>query len=261
MRHGYGGIILSAVIVAAFLTVTGETFGSSIYFDIDSDLVADTEHTMGVGQDVVVSVCLSGFTEETGSFQFDIFYDGSVLELLDYDTYMGQPDEDPGLMGTIQTKAELGPWGTSQWSSPVTQEVNEYDSGWGSMREFYTAGSFTETAGGDGILAYLVFDAVGLSSPAKCRAILKGGGRYVSTLPTPSGFLSKLLGIIWRGPTAVTMLVEPDGAELERLSKLVETGQLKPIVAEIFPLARVGDAQQLSESGHVRGKIVLTVRE
>ena len=158
----YRGIVLSAVIMAAFLTVTGETFGASIYFDIDSDLVADTEHTMGVGQEVVVSVCLSGFTEDTGSFQFDIFYDGSVLELLDYDTYMGQPDEDPGLTGIIQTKAELGPWGTSHWSEPVTQEVNEYDSGAGSMREFYTAGSFTETAAGDGILAYLVFDAVGV---------------------------------------------------------------------------------------------------
>ena len=162
MRMSCRGIVLSAVIMAACLIVTGETFGSSIYFDVDSDLVADTEHRMGVGQDVVVSVCLSDFTEETGSFQFDIFYDGSVLELLDYDTYMGQPDEDPGLTGIIQTKAELGPWGTSQWSEPVTQEVNEYDSGAGSMREFYTAGSLTETATGDGILAYLVFDAVGV---------------------------------------------------------------------------------------------------
>ena len=136
--------------------------GSMIYFDVDADLVADTECTVEIGETFMVSVCLSGFTEATASFQFDVFYDGTVLALLDYDTYMSQPDEDPGLTGPIQTKAELGPWATSQWSDPVTQELNEYDAGAGLMREFYTAGSFTQTATGDGVLAYLVFEAVGI---------------------------------------------------------------------------------------------------
>jgi len=106
-------------------------------------------------------VCLSDFAEETGSFQFDLYYDDAVLELIDYDTYVGQPDEDPGLTGTIRTLAELGPWATSQWSTPVTQELNEPGGGGGGARlEFYTAGSFTQTASGDGVLAWLVFRPV-----------------------------------------------------------------------------------------------------
>ncbi len=153
------GILSLALISAVFLGTNGEGLGSSVYFDVNLDLLPDTEHTMVFGDEVLMSVYLGGFTEETSSFQFDIFYDGGILKLVDYDTYIGQPDEDPGLTGITQTKAELGPWATSQWSAPVTQEVNEFDAGSSSMREFYMGGSFTETATGDGILTYLVFKA------------------------------------------------------------------------------------------------------
>ena len=130
-------ILVSACLCALAIALPTTSFGSHIYFDAAADLVADTELTVGVGETLVVSVCLSDFTDTTGSFQFDVLYDGAVLTLLDYDTYMSQPDEDPGLTGTIQTLAELGPWATSQWTDPVTQETNAYDSGAGLMREFY----------------------------------------------------------------------------------------------------------------------------
>jgi len=153
---------ITVVVLIISVAVPCEGLGADIYFDVDADLLPDTECTMNVGDEIVLLVCLSNFTEETGSFQFDMFYDGSILTLLDYDAYMGQPDEDPSLPGIIQTKAELGPWATAQWTEPVTQEVNEYDAGSGGMREFYAAGSFTQTATGDGILAYLVFEAIGV---------------------------------------------------------------------------------------------------
>ena len=148
--------------VVALVCLSASASGVSIYFDIDGDALPDTNCTIGPGDALVVGVCLSDFAEEAGSFQFDLYYDDAVLELIDYDTFMGQPDEDPGLTGTIQTLAELGPWATSQWSSPVTQEFNEPGGGGGGARlEFYTAGSFTQTASGDGVLAWLVFRPVG----------------------------------------------------------------------------------------------------
>jgi len=152
------GILFSVYVVAALACLSTAAPGAQIYFDMNGDELPDTECTIGLGEELLIGVYLSDFSEETGSFQFDIYYDDAVLGLIDYDTYMGQPDEDPGLGGPIQTLAELGPWATSQWSEPITQELNAPDGGSGARLEFYTAGSFTETATGDGVLAWLVFE-------------------------------------------------------------------------------------------------------
>ena len=44
-----------------------------------------------------------------------------------------------------------------------------------------------------------------------------------------------------------------------RIAELVDMGVLKPQVNEVLPLAEARKAHQLSETGHVRGKIVLRV--
>jgi hypothetical protein len=190
---------LSLCVVAGLAALPCAAIGSAIYFDVDGDLLADTEYAVGPGETFEVSVCLSGFTGQTGSFQFDVFYDGDVLALLDCDTWVGQPDTDPGLTGPIQTKAELGPWGTSQWSNPVTQELNQYESGPGLMREYYTAGSFTQTATGSGILAYLVFEVV-------------GPGQTVLDLQRPGGtwFLEEVTEQPTPTNLTVTVIPEPE---------------------------------------------------
>jgi NADPH:quinone reductase-like Zn-dependent oxidoreductase len=43
------------------------------------------------------------------------------------------------------------------------------------------------------------------------------------------------------------------------LAALVDDGQLRPIVAETFPLARAADAHRAVETGRTTGKIVLTI--
>lgn len=56
-------------------------------------------------------------------------------------------------------------------------------------------------------------------------------------------------------------LVEPDGCGLEKISRLVEAGQLKVDVAATFPLERADEAHRRLEAGGVSGKIVLEVSE
>ena len=51
----------------------------------------------------------------------------------------------------------------------------------------------------------------------------------------------------------------PDAAMLAELSRLVDAGSLRVIVAETFPLERAGDAHARVEAGHVRGKVILEV--
>lgn len=55
------------------------------------------------------------------------------------------------------------------------------------------------------------------------------------------------------------VFVRPDGEDLRELSELVSAGKLRPHVEEVFPLARVADAHERLEGGHVRGKLVLSV--
>jgi NADPH:quinone reductase-like Zn-dependent oxidoreductase len=51
----------------------------------------------------------------------------------------------------------------------------------------------------------------------------------------------------------------PSGADLECVGRLVEAGGLEVVVDRVLPLAEAARAHELSETGHVHGKIVLTV--
>ncbi|HCS56450.1 MAG TPA: alcohol dehydrogenase [Gordonia polyisoprenivorans] len=53
--------------------------------------------------------------------------------------------------------------------------------------------------------------------------------------------------------------VRPDATDLAELARLGETGALTPEIAEVFDLADAAAAHERSESGHVRGKIVVRV--
>jgi NADPH:quinone reductase-like Zn-dependent oxidoreductase len=53
--------------------------------------------------------------------------------------------------------------------------------------------------------------------------------------------------------------VRPDPEDLGRLSELAERGVVSVHVQETFPLERAAEAQRLSQEGHTRGKIVVTV--
>ncbi|MDT0222980.1 NADP-dependent oxidoreductase [Gordonia sp. AC31] len=53
--------------------------------------------------------------------------------------------------------------------------------------------------------------------------------------------------------------VRPDAADLAELARLADAGDLTPEIAEVFDLADASDAHERSQSGHVRGKVVIRV--
>lgn len=63
------------------------------------------------------------------------------------------------------------------------------------------------------------------------------------------------------GVRASSFLVEPDRADLESLTDLVEKNQLRPHVETVLPLEQAAEAHRLIEQGRTTGKIVLTVAE
>jgi NADPH:quinone reductase-like Zn-dependent oxidoreductase len=103
--------------------------------------------------------------------------------------------------------------------------------------------------------ADVVFDSTAQGT-CSLRA-LRPGGVLVSILEHGDTELAATVAAAGRRFAGIS--VEPDYASLEAIAALVDAGQIRPHVAETFPLAEAGKAHELIESGRVQGKVVLTV--
>jgi NADPH:quinone reductase-like Zn-dependent oxidoreductase len=122
----------------------------------------------------------------------------------------------------------------------------------------------------------LVLDGVGQSVWKSSLRVLRRGGRLVTlTIPLPeaksgklrffstaiAGVLSGSLRALIAGKRLLVARVQPRGGELEKITGMIESGRLHPIIERVFPLEQIGEAHRLSESGHVRGKLAVKVRD
>ncbi|WP_225578924.1 NADP-dependent oxidoreductase [Pseudomonas sp. PDM14] len=101
----------------------------------------------------------------------------------------------------------------------------------------------------------LVIDLVAGETQERSWAVLREGGRLVSTLSEPKSERPEAQGKI-----GTFFLVEPDGEQLEKIARLIESGQVRPVLSKTFPLEEVAEAQDFLEHSHVKGKVVLVVR-
>ena len=114
----------------------------------------------------------------------------------------------------------------------------------------YTSQRFEEVVQGVDV----VLDAIGGDTQTRSLGALAPGGILVSIVGgPPRAELEK------RNVRGVGILVKPDGKQLEQIAKLAESGALRPEISAVLPLAEAAKAQELSEGGHTRGKIVLEV--
>ncbi|MFH8790442.1 NADP-dependent oxidoreductase [Streptomyces roseoverticillatus] len=93
-----------------------------------------------------------------------------------------------------------------------------------------------------------VLDLAGGDALTVSPGLLTHGGRLAS-VADPA-----VLGLGGR-----YVFVRPDRSDLTALTDLAENGKLTVEVAKVFPLERTAEAHRLSEEGHTRGKIVVTV--
>jgi len=100
----------------------------------------------------------------------------------------------------------------------------------------------------------VVLDTIGGNTQERSWAVLKKGGILVSLVQPPSPE-KKANGA--RGEFMRADLARAD--ELARMAELVVNGKLKVNVETILPLHEAAKAQELSQRGHTRGKIVLRV--
>jgi len=100
----------------------------------------------------------------------------------------------------------------------------------------------------------VVLDTIGGDTQERSWQVLKRGGTLVSIVQPPS-----LERAAARGMRAVFLLSKPRGDQLEQIAALVVAHKVKVHAATVLPLEKAREAQQMSQSGHTRGKIVLRV--
>jgi NADPH:quinone reductase-like Zn-dependent oxidoreductase len=105
--------------------------------------------------------------------------------------------------------------------------------------------------------ADVLLDLVGGDEAGRALAALRDGGLaiVVSSVAGVDAIRERAGGRI----RVAGILVEPDRAGLEALAALVTSGELRPRVAQTFPLAEAARAHELGETGRTTGKIVLTI--
>jgi NADPH:quinone reductase-like Zn-dependent oxidoreductase len=102
----------------------------------------------------------------------------------------------------------------------------------------------------------VVLDTVGGDYPARSLRTLREGGALVSLLPFPPQVAEDAARNQVR---AQVMLVEADHAGMTAIADLVTEGKLRPVIAATFPLADAAKAHEQGDTGHVAGKLVLTM--
>ena len=99
-----------------------------------------------------------------------------------------------------------------------------------------------------------VLDLIGGETATRSFACVKKGGVIVSTVGAANAELAAKAGI--RG---VNMVSKGNAADLSELAGLVERGAVKPRMGETFPLEQAREAQDASQQGRAKGKILLKV--
>jgi alcohol dehydrogenase len=121
------------------------------------------------------------------------------------------------------------------------------------------------------------FDLVGGQDLTNCFDILKRGAKTVTIagLPEPTttrvdlGLGPLLTAAAWaisikirhqarlRGVGYRCMIMHPSGDDLDLLARLVDGGQLKPVIDRVFPFQQIADAFTYIEQGRAKGKVIV----
>jgi len=100
----------------------------------------------------------------------------------------------------------------------------------------------------------VVLDTIGGETRRRSWRVLRKGGVLVTLVsPIPSGEAEQ------NGVRGIFFIVSGNRGQLDQISTLVDGGTLKPVIAEVLPLARAREAFEHGAANHAPGKIVLQV--
>jgi NADPH:quinone reductase-like Zn-dependent oxidoreductase len=113
----------------------------------------------------------------------------------------------------------------------------------------------------------VVLDCVGNRSGAECRRVMTRGGRLLPIGAKQGGHWAGLLlhlgGLVAAAPfvpqKTVFFVAKIEAGDLAAIARMIERGEVAPLIDRTFPLARAADAMAYLRQGHARGKVVVTM--
>jgi NADPH:quinone reductase-like Zn-dependent oxidoreductase len=100
----------------------------------------------------------------------------------------------------------------------------------------------------------VVLDTIGGDIQKRSWKVLKKGGILISIVRPPSQQEADANGVY-----QAFIRAQSNAAQLAEIAELVDSGEMSPIVETVLPLSEARHAQELSQAGHIRGKIVLKI--
>ncbi|MCG2614118.1 NADP-dependent oxidoreductase [Terrimonas sp. NA20] len=113
----------------------------------------------------------------------------------------------------------------------------------------------------------------------KSLRILKPGGKLISISGPPDPEFAQAIGANWFLKIALRVLsasirrkakrlgvnfsflfMRAQGEQLSQITKLVESGEIKPVMDKVFPWEQINEALAYVETGRAKGKVVVTMR-
>jgi NADPH:quinone reductase-like Zn-dependent oxidoreductase len=157
-----------------------------------------------------------------------------------------------GLFG-IQLAKYLGATVTAVCSGTNTTLVRKY--GADKVRDYLSQPIFDTANDYD-----LVFDAVNKYSFEEAKKVLKKGGIYVNTVPSPKLFLRTLLNS-FNSKKIKLLMLNLNSEDLKLIVDLARKGILKVHLEHVYDgLESIHEATKRLESGRVRGKLVIRLK-
>lgn len=104
-----------------------------------------------------------------------------------------------------------------------------------------------------------VLDTIGGENIDRSLEVVKPGGTIISI---PTGLNAEVSQKAKdKGVNGFFFLVQSSGKDMKALAGLLENGYLKPHVSASFPFDEISKAHELQETGHVIGKLVVTLND
>ncbi|WP_420149160.1 NAD(P)-dependent alcohol dehydrogenase [Spirosoma sp.] len=106
----------------------------------------------------------------------------------------------------------------------------------------------------------IVFDAIGKSSYDLCKNVLTEDGIYVTTLPSPKQLVDQVVSL-FKSQKAESLIASFNQQDATWLLKQMAEGKLQTVIDRTYQLHELPQAHDYSESGKVKGKLILKLIE
>lgn len=125
----------------------------------------------------------------------------------------------------------------------------------------------------------LVLNSLGKDTLEKSLAVLKPGGKLISISGPPDLDFARQNGLGWllrqvmrllsssirrkskrRGIGYSFLFMRANGGQLEKMTSLIEAGNIRPVVDRVFPFEKTNEALDYVRTGRAKGKVVIAVK-